>query len=320
MTGRVVEIAAPSRLHFGLFSFGQRDVPPFGGVGLMVRRPELRISIREAERFTPRGALAEEIADTVDRLQDAGWFDEPPRVAIDAPAHPPRHVGLGSGTQLALSVAAGLLRWLGKPPVDAAALAAATGRGRRSGIGVHGFVHGGLIVEDGKRDERALAPLVRRVAVPQAWRFVLARPVGEAGLSGESERAAFERVPPVPRAVSRELRRLALDELAPAAESGQCERFGRALAGYGALAGSCFATVQGGTYATPRVAALVEALQRAGGLGAAQSSWGPTVAGVCVSDESAAAVRAAIEAEFGGTIEATVTVAANQGGEVSDQL
>ena len=38
-------------------------------------------------------------------------------------------------------------------------LARLSGRGRRSGIGLHGFFHGGLIVDGGRRDE----------AIPPRW-------------------------------------------------------------------------------------------------------------------------------------------------------
>ncbi len=55
--------------------------------------------------------------------------------------------------------------------------------------------------------------------------------------------------------------------------------------------GDCCAPLQGGRYATPRSAALVEALLAAGAAGAGQRSWGPAVFGLVPSQESADALR-----------------------------
>ena len=54
----------------------------------------------------------------------------------------------------------------------AAGAAALAGRGRRSGIGLHGFAHGGLIVDGGRRSDDALPPLIARLdRPPQSLRF-----------------------------------------------------------------------------------------------------------------------------------------------------
>ena len=47
-----VAVRTPCRLHFGMFSFGRRDVPQFGGVGVMVEPPNVEASFAAAESFS----------------------------------------------------------------------------------------------------------------------------------------------------------------------------------------------------------------------------------------------------------------------------
>src|SRR5204862_353231 len=80
-------------------------------------------------------------------------------------ACPPEHTGLGVGTQLSRAVARAVC-----PGVPAVELARLAGRGNRSAIGVYGFEAGGFLVDGGKRDDAALAPLMARVDFPGDWR------------------------------------------------------------------------------------------------------------------------------------------------------
>jgi beta-ribofuranosylaminobenzene 5'-phosphate synthase len=317
MDGRTVEIVAPSRLHFGMLSFGQPGVRQFGGVGAMVDAPGLRLAIDSAATFSAGGALAERVRRVVEHLVAAGWFRSPPNCRIDVTHAPRPHVGLGSGTQLALSVAAGLNAWLGRPELSAAELARATHRSERSAIGVHGFSRGGLLVEAGKLRPEEISPLVARVELPAAWRFVLLCPAGETGLSGDRERQAFERLPPVPEEVTARLCRLVLAELLPAAATADFDAFSEALARFGRLAGNCFASQQAGSFASPRVAALVERLARFGVRGVAQTSWGPTVAALVLHEAAATELVRWIQADDNGRdIESTIAAPASTGARI----
>ena len=132
-------VAAPSRLHFGLLSFGEGDGRRFGGLGAMIDRPGLRLTLRAADRFSTEGPLADRAAEFARRVAAAcGWKGDPP-CAIQIEAAPPEHVGLGTGTQLGLAVAAALQPLLSPAPASVEQLAAMVSRGVRSAIGTHGF-------------------------------------------------------------------------------------------------------------------------------------------------------------------------------------
>jgi beta-RFAP synthase len=282
-----VRVTAPSRLHFGMLSFGQPGVRAFGGVGLMIESPALVLDIRPARAFQVAGPLADRIRAAAEAVARALGNSALPPCQIEVVAAPPQHAGLGSGTQLAMAVAAGLYAHQELAPPSAAELAQIVGRGQRSAIGAYGFAHGGLLLEGGKLPGEALAPLIARVELPDAWRVVLAGADGAAGLSGDCERQAFAQLPPVPPIVTQRLCEIAAERLFPAADASQFDRFAQALCDYGALAGSCFAAVQGGPFNGPAVAALVERLKSFGARGVGQSSWGPTVFAVVDSAASA---------------------------------
>jgi beta-RFAP synthase len=284
---RTVEIVTPSRLHFGMFSFGNPDVRQFGGVGVMLEQPCVQLRISADDAFSTSGSLSARLPAVVDRLCQHWNLQQPQRCHIEVLSAPPEHTGLGTGTQLVLAVTAGLNAWLGKPTLGASELAIASGRGLRSAIGTYGFLHGGLLVEGGKSAGEALSPLERRIELPESWRFVLVSPRGERGLAGDAERRAFSQLPPVPAEVTAELRTEVADELIPAATAGEFDRFSQSLHRFGHLAGLCFAACQHGAFANERVSTIISRIRELGISGVGQSSWGPTVFAVVESEAAA---------------------------------
>jgi beta-RFAP synthase len=289
MTPRV-HVRAPCRLHFGMFSFGHAGRPQFGGVGAMVEPPNVEVSVRPDASFSVRGALADRVETFIDRLVPAWNLSARPCCAVEV-VSPPDHTGLGVGTQLALSIAAGLRRFLVLPEISAAELALALGRGARSAVGTYGFERGGLVVDGGKKSASVIGHLVHRVDLPDAWRFVLVRPGHGQGLAGAIEAAAFARLPPVPAAVTDALWQITERQLLPAATNVDCDAFGEAVYQFNRLAGECFAAVQGGAFASSATAKLIAAIRGLGVAGAGQTSWGPTVFAVTRDDAEAHALR-----------------------------
>jgi beta-RFAP synthase len=215
----------------------------------------------------------------------------------------PPHVGLGSGTKLALAVTAAVCALAGRSP-DPVAMARMAGRGARSAVGLWTFALGGLVVEGGRRhgtDDPA--PLLVRHAMPEEWRCVLAIPAAAPGLSGGAEEAAFADLRPDPERSAR-IAQIVLTALLPALVERDVAEFGAALTRLQRLVGDAFASAQGGTY-HPRAAGLVDALVRHGAAGAGQSSWGPAVYGVVGSEDEGRALarRLAPDVGDGGRVE-----------------
>ncbi|MGE0606382.1 MAG: hypothetical protein AB7O62_04580 [Pirellulales bacterium] len=309
-----VEVVAPSRLHFGMLSFGQVGVRQFGGVGAMIDAPLLKLSLSPAEQLSADGPQAERALEFARRASRFWQLPAEPGCRITVKEAPRSHVGLGSGTQLAMAVAAGLHAFLGRKRLPLADLAMAVGRGLRSAIGLHGFGLGGLLVESGKLPAEAVSPLVARVDLPPDWRFVLLCPAVEEGLSGPAEKAAFEQLPPVPPATTDRLAAEVLLHMLPAASVGDFDEFSDSLYRYGLLAGTCFEQRQGGPFTHPQ---LVERLRTRGLRGVGQSSWGPTVFGLVPDETSAQRVVEELRGEQGHpAFDLHIAAPANHGAQV----
>ncbi len=347
----MISVWTPTRLHFGLLSLagddeawpdrrGERVLSArrFGGVGLMIERPGVRVAASPAAAWSADGPLADRalafglcFAESVRRdrpeaalgrglettPQPQATTPQPHRLTVEEA--PPEHVGLGVGTQLGLAVARALAEAWGLA-LDAPDLARRVGRGLRSALGVHGFSHGGFLVESGKRGgDEGLAPLAARAPFPPQWRLVLATPSAARGLHGRQEQQAFARLAVRSNTARRTdaLCRLVLLGMLPALAEGDLEAFGESLHDFNARVGEAFAELQGGVYADPRTAECVAYLRGVGVRGVGQSSWGPTVFAMVGDEDRAADLRRQLAERFGlGPAEAWTTAGCNHGAEV----
>ncbi len=313
---RVVRVTAPSRLHFGLWSLGGTDARQFGGVGAMIEQPELVLLFSPAEKIEAVGRGAERATGYACRWAEF-HHREPPGCRIEICKSSLEHVGLGSGSQLALSVAAGLNAFCGLPSQTPQELALSVGRGLRSAVGTYGFVFGGLIVEQGKLPNEPISPLDCRIDLPEDWRFVLALPAGMAGLAGEEEVAAFTSLPAAPLQTTDTLIGEIRDRLVPAAATSDFPLFAESLYRYGRQSGECFAARQGGPYNGPVLTRLVERIRSLGCVGVGQSSWGPTIFAVAPSQQAAVAIRAELHAGDGAdNVEVMISPPCNRGARI----
>jgi beta-RFAP synthase len=164
-------------------------------------------------------------------------------------------------------------------------LAKLSGRGQRSGVGLHGFARGGFIVDGGRRGGTELPPLLARLEFPREWSILIVIPGEAPGLHGPSEVNAFAQLPPIADTVTDHLCRLVLLGLMPAVLEADLETFGQTLSELQAHVGECFAPAQGGSYAREDSEAIVASLRKAGLHGVGQSSWGPALYGFSCDDE-----------------------------------
>jgi beta-ribofuranosylaminobenzene 5'-phosphate synthase len=280
----IIRVQTPSRLHFGLFrvpesaDFDELAGRRYGGIGLMVNAPGLRLSAHPAQEWSAEGTLGDRALAFARQFADTF----PPNTF--APLHfvveqaPPEHVGLGSGTQLGLAVARALTYSIGQNHLDVFELARRIGRGARSAVGVYGFERGGFVMDAGNWVSAGVAPLPVRFAFPEEWPLVLVTPKRQPGLYGAAERRAFQVLeglcPNVEQTDS--LRQLLLLNLIPALVAKEFLALSEALYDFNARVGETFASVQGGAYANTLTAEVVTFLRRRGIRGVGQSSWGPT--------------------------------------------
>jgi beta-ribofuranosylaminobenzene 5'-phosphate synthase len=328
----MIRVSAPSRLHFGPFSLpagedplaawpdldGQPAVPAraFAGVGLMVERPGLTVTVEVAPAWAAEGPLAARALAHAQQVSAALAFDQPLRISVEGTPH--EHVGLGTGTQLSLAIASAVAGASGRPDMAPVDLAPLVGRGRRSALGIHGFAHGGFLVEGGQQSAGAIAPLVARMPFPDEWRVLLVIPRDLQGAHGAGETDAFRSLgrtnPDLGRTET--LCRLVLLGMLPALAERDLNGFGEALYDFNRRVGEMFAPWQHDLYAHPRVAALIKLLRAAGVRGVGQSSWGPTVYAVTTRESAIAIGQHLTTAEACRPDELLITAAANAGTRV----
>jgi beta-RFAP synthase len=292
-----VFVEAPARLHMGLIDlrgeFGRR----FGGIGAALEAPSLLVEARPADLLSAEGEDSGRVLTYARRFLDHHHIAQGAWLQVHRAI--PAHAGLGSGTQLALATARALAALYGRPS-DAAALAEATGRARRSAIGTWLFDQGGFILEGGRCvDGSRPAPLLFRRALPAEWRCVVAIPDVPPGLSGSAEEQAFRDLPSPATALAERVSHLILMRLLPALVEEDLTAFGSAVNQIQQLVGEMFRPVQGGRFAHPLVADLVEELMAGGAAGAGQSSWGPAVFGLVRGEDAARDLARRIDDHLG---------------------
>ncbi|MEM0121036.1 MAG: beta-ribofuranosylaminobenzene 5'-phosphate synthase [Thermoprotei archaeon] len=288
-----IKVEAHARLHVCLMdmngSIGRVD----GSVGIALSQPVIRV----AARLSEREALHEELRPFAKR-----YFHTVQRtvsVELNLEECFERHVGLGSTTQLALSVGRSLSEAMGLD-FGVRELARIMGRGGTSGIGVAAFEGGGsLIVDGGHRfgsmgkigftpsdytDGLEPAKPIVKMCLPTDWRFVVAVPKGGRRVYGESERSAFDMLAPIPSEEVGLTSRIVLLKLLPAAVEGELEEFGEAL---NMLQKTGFKKRELELQPQPVRDLMVEGL-RHGAAGAGMSSFGPTIYFLVRGDKEAA--------------------------------
>ncbi|MGR8942161.1 MAG: beta-ribofuranosylaminobenzene 5'-phosphate synthase family protein [Gammaproteobacteria bacterium] len=272
-----VSVTAPARLHMGFIDLSGALGRHFGSIGVALNEHATRLSVAGASRRIisgPSAARAEKCLTTL-----CGAFNVPDTLEINIDSAIPEHVGLGSGTQMSLAIGAALNAFydLGLEVRDIAKVMV---RGLRSGIGIGVFEQGGLVVDGGRGEHTVTPPLLVRMAIPGAWRFILVFDKRGQGLHGVQEIQAFRELPPFPRREAEQLCYLLLMQALPAIAENDIVRFGEVITRLQRSVGEHFAAVQGGVYTSPEVATAMQWLAEQGAVAIGQTSWGPT--GFCM--------------------------------------
>lgn len=345
----VLELSTGCRLHFGLLELAEGQPNRYGGLGLMLETPGLRLRWRGAQeppssyvssnlevmrrvKLAQMHALAALQRDypTLPQLAQIGLPEVMDGSANNAVlAHnatgsgslgtievvecPPLHSGLGVGTQLATAVAKLTAlaidqiaeHDLSACAADVAGLAALSGRGKRSAIGLHGFQHGGLVRDLGYDAPAAgnnlgwsRAVNTQHVVLPSDWMVVLCCPCASGDVHGQIEDQLIDRAAMRPNPARERMLKLSAEALL-LAKNNDFQRFTEALDEYMHLASELFVKVQGGRYRDDRTAERVERLRAAGLCGVGQSSWGPAVFGFASDPQRAQAATSQLQAVVG---------------------
>jgi len=285
-----VAVTVPARLHLGFVDLNGELGRRFGSLGIAIDTPRTRLSVGRGDKLRAEGADAARAQRHLEVLIEHYGLDR--RLALRVDESIPAHVGLGSGTQLALATGAAVARLVGLD-LDARGVAGLLDRGARSSIGIATFEQGGVVLDGGRGDNDEPPPVLSRLPFPEHWRALLIFDHCRQGLHGPEEAAAFRRLPPFPAAHAAHLCRLVLMVALPALAEEDLDRFGAAVAELQRASGDYFEPVQGARFMSRTVAEVLAWLEAEGIVGIGQSSWGPTGFGLIGSEAEAGALLAA---------------------------
>ena len=256
----------------------------FGSIGVALNEISTRLTLNAAPQLHFSGLPSARAEKCAQRL--CATLNVPTNLHINLEALIPEHVGLGSGTQMALTMGSALNAFynLNLTVRDIAQLG---DRGARSGIGIGVFEQGGLVVDGGRGEWTRTPPIISHLDIPDDWRFILVFDQRGQGLHGEQEVSAFKKLPPFPQSEAARLCYLLLMQGLPAVAEADLVKFGDVITQLQRSVGEHFAAVQGGVFTSAEVAEVMAWLQQRGAVAIGQTSWGPT--GFCaVADEKTA--------------------------------
>lgn len=310
-----VRVVAPARLHLGFLDLNGDLGRRFGSIGLAIDLPATELVLTRARAVTAEGPDGERALQALRRFAEAFSLTSP--YQLDIRSAIPRHAGLGSGTQLALSVGVALAALEGLDH-GASELGELMDRGARSAIGMAAFEHGGFIVDGGRGTLDRPPPILMRAVFPEAWRVLLILDKRTTGVHGETEAQAFARLPPLSDAAAAHVCRLVLIQLVPGLMEADIAAFGAAVTEIQSIVGGHFAAAQGGApWASAAVGRIAGKLREQGALGIGQSSWGPTGFAFAPSKEIAAGLYdSLIGAARGEGLEILVCRGRNRGASI----
>lgn len=271
-------IKTPRRLHLGLIdpsgSLGRR----FGSLGVALEGG-YEINLTPGERLKVKAS--EEDKKTIEhviRKMDE-HFGTGLNYLVEVRKAIPRHIGLGSTTQLSLAVGEGVAK-LNNINVKIEELAEILGRGKNSGAGIYTFKYGGFVIDGGVRGK--IPPLILREEFPEEWAFLLVIPQVKRGFDEEEEKPIMESVKGRPE-IAGEISHRILLGLLPALKERDIKTFGKYLSEIQRLVGKHFEKYQGGEFRED-VKPILEFLKD-NTYGYGQSSWGPTLYGLILRNE-----------------------------------
>lgn len=307
-----VSVIAPARLHMGFLDLSGSLGRQFGSIGVALNEPVTQLVISASDKKYIENKSVSKYLTIFCKA-----FDVSDALNIAIVETIPEHIGLGSGTQMALAIGAGLNAFYDLK-LSVRDIAAVMDRGLRSGIGIGVFEQGGFVVDGGRGKNTITPPMLAHFDVPENWRFILVFDKRGQGLHGQQEIQAFRTLPPFPRSEVERLSYLLLMQALPAIAEKDLARFGDVITELQRAVGEHFSPAQGGIFSSGDVAESMNWLANRGAVAVGQTSWGPT--GFCLVEnaEIAENLIQSAQASFSKTsLIFSVVSARNCGGEVS---
>lgn len=317
MTSKVV-VTVPAHLHAGNMDITGDLGRLYGTVGFTIDYPRTVIEASKSEKNRVMGE------DQVNAEKYVQAFTEKFRVEggvkINVKETIPKHLGMGSQTALALSIAQATSKLYGMN-VNLKEMALSTGRGDVTALGVNSFKGGGFIVDGGYRIKdkgEMIPPLIFRHPIPEDWLFIICipnKPIPDILKIKAREEEVLGQLKPMPEHLSDRLSRIVLMQIMPSIMEHDIEAFGKYLTAFNRRLGDFWDDHQEGIYCHHLVDKGITLMLDNGAYGACQTCWGPTFYGLVDNGHTAKKIVKKLDEFLGknGGGEVFYTTPNNQG-------
>lgn len=270
---QTVSIRAPARLHLGFLDMHGGLGREFGSIGLCISGITTHLVVKKSADISAHGECKNRAVEYATTILHALQIESGVEITIYE-AIPP-HIGLGSGTQLALAIGIAVTKLYGLQHT-VQEIAVLMQRGNRSGIGIGAFNLGGFLIDGGRGAKTIVPPIIKHYDFPEAWRILLVFDDEVQGLSGNPEKHIFDTLPKMHANISAQICRHVLMQILPGLIEKDCQQFGVGISAIQKKIGQHFSNIQAGYYRSAQVADCMKWALTHGATGIGQSSWGPT--------------------------------------------
>ena len=259
-----VKIIANSRLHFGFLNLKSSSSYSYGGMGLSIDRYPTILRVSRASKFESN--LKKTLRDKIFNFLCSNSLSK--KIRIDCIESPQKHIGLGSGTQLILSIEEAISKFYGlNTNINFFK------RNYRSGVGINSYKNGGFIVDSPKNNLLA-NEIIFKTKFPKEWKIILLFDSEAKGLHGSSESRFFSTDTTI--SLRKKLSDLTLNEIIPSIIYKDFDTFARSLTKFQDLNSLFYSSIQKSNYLSHDIAKVIRKVSMNFNVAAGQSSWGPT--------------------------------------------
>jgi beta-RFAP synthase len=323
----LIVIKSPARLHFGQLDLNGDIGRIYGGSGVGIKEPYCKMKFKKSDKIIVKGEKSKEVKNTLEKLinnlREKALLNENLGVIVEVENILPFHTGLGSGTQIGLTLAEGINN-LYNLNLDKFKIAELVDRKHsRSAIGFGVFYYGGFITDGGrtteeKENDNYLPPILFKESIPEDWYFIIIIPsLAKEKMAGKKEIETFKKIEKMDIKISAENSHHLLLGMLPALKEKDIIKFSKHLNIIEDNVADYFSEIQSGKYTSSYAQEIIDFLESNQVLGRGQSSWGPSLYALFQNKEKAKRIKDDILIKFKTKIDRIyITSAANTGAEI----
>ncbi len=265
-SGKKVIVDSPARLHLGFYGINKDLDYSFGSIGLAINAFRTIVSAKYARKS--QSSLTNVKLNQILKKKNINKS-----YVLEIISSPPKHIGLGSGTQLSLCFihAINILLNLNLSKDECIRLSS---RGKRSGIGIGTFYSGGFVVDGCKKDHLYPKTLFN-LKFPKQWHIILINDTSRRGSFGRKESEFFNNIKNTTETINKELSFILMRGLFPSILYEDFDNFCDNLNHYQKMTSRFYKSNQRDTYLSNDIAKIIKFVTNSGFKGVGQSSWGP---------------------------------------------